>query len=206
MIREYVWLSKLEISNKLKFKLIQQFNGIENLYNSSLDDLIYLGLSDKLICKILDKKIRETVKQDMEYMYKNNIDIIWYGNKFYPKKLENIPDKPVCFYIRGDKKILDINSIGIVGSRKAIKSSLEFTKEISKRLSLDGINIVSGLARGVDKFAHLGCLYKESNGKTIAVLGNGIESENVYPYENKKVYEKILETGRCNNFRISFKY
>ena len=47
------------------------------------------------------------------------------------------------------------------------------------------------MARGIDKYAHLGCL--EEKGKTIAVLGNGIDNENIYPYENKKVYERILE-------------
>ncbi len=55
----------------------------------------------------------------------------------------------------------------------------------------NGINIVSGLARGVDTFSHIGCL--NANGKTIAVVGNGLD--NIYPYENKKVVEDILNKG-----------
>ena len=193
MKEEYVWISKLEISNKLKFMLIKKFNGVENLYNSSLDDLIDLNLKDNLIFKILNKKTKLEAKRDLEYMQKNNIDIIWYENKLYPKKLKNILDPPVCFYIKGNKEILNKDSVGIVGSRSAFKSSLEFSREISKRFSENGINVVSGLARGVDKFAHLGSLDSNSKGKTIAILGNGIESENIYPLENKKIYEKILE-------------
>lgn len=193
MKEEYVWISKLEISNKLKFMLIKKFNGVENLYNSSLDDLIDLNLKDNLIFKILNKKTKLEAKRDLEYMQKNNIDIIWYENKLYPKKLKNILDPPVCFYIKGNKEILNKDSVGIVGSRTAFKSSLEFSREISKRFSENGINVVSGLARGVDKFAHLGSLNSNSKGKTIAILGNGIESENIYPLENKKIYEKILE-------------
>ena len=193
MKEKYVWISKLEISNKLKFMLIKKFNGVENLYNSSLDDLIDLNLKDNLIFKILNKKTKLEAKRDLEYMQKNNIDIIWYENKLYPKKLKNILDPPVCFYIKGNKEILNKDSVGIVGSRAAFKSSLEFSREISKRFSENGINVVSGLARGVDKFAHLGSLDSNSKGKTIAILGNGIESENIYPLENKKIYEKILE-------------
>ena len=68
-------------------------------------------------------------------------------------------------------------------------------KKFPKEYHQNGINIISGLARGIDKFAHLGCLENIDKGKTIAVLGNSIESENIYPYENKRVYERILETG-----------
>lgn len=205
MEEEYVWISRLEISNKLKFRLIKKFNGIKNLYNSSLDDLVDVGLSDNLIYKILSKVKKQEAKNDLEYMNKNNIKIIWYENKLYPKNLKTIPDPPLCFYIRGNISILDSESIGIVGSRRALGSSLDFTKEISKRLSLKGINIVSGLARGVDKYAHLGSLETNGKGKTVAVLGNGIEDENIYPYENKRVFERILETGRSNNLRVSTK-
>ena len=53
---EYVWLSRLEISNNQKINLIKKFKGIKNLYNSSLDDLVYFGVKDNIIYKILDKK------------------------------------------------------------------------------------------------------------------------------------------------------
>lgn len=134
--QEYIWLSNLQISNKNKFKLVEKFGGISNLYNSSLDDLASLGLSDSLIFRILNKNIKEKAKRDFDYMSKNKIDIIWFGNKFYPKKLENISDKPICFYIKGAKNILNNKSVGIVGSRKAYESSMSFTKELSKKLSL----------------------------------------------------------------------
>ena len=94
-------------------------------------------------------------KAEKVYEYKTE-------NKLYPKKLKNILDPPVCFYIKGNKEILNKDSVGIVGSRTAFKSSLEFSREISKRFSENGINVVSGLARGVDKFAHLGSLDSNS--------------------------------------------
>ena len=81
---------------------------------------------------------------------------------------------------------------GIVGSRNALKESLEFTKKISYEISKRGINIISGLARGIDKYAHLGCLESNSS-KTIAVLGTGIDDNSFYPVENKRVFERIIE-------------
>ena len=135
MIEKYVWLSNLKISNQTKFKLLKKFKGIDNLYNSSLDDLVDINLNDNLIFKILDKETRNKAQRDFEYMQKNGIDIIWYKNKYYPEKLSYIKDKPICFYIKGNKKILNDESVGIVGSRNAFKSSLDFTKEISKIIS-----------------------------------------------------------------------
>ena len=135
MIEKYVWLSNLKISNQTKFKLLKKFKGIDNLYNSSLDDLVGANLNDNLIFKILNKETKIKAKKDINYMNKHNIDIVYYNDKYYPEKLKNINDKPVCFYIKGNKNILDKESVGIVGSRNAFKSSLDFTKEISKRIS-----------------------------------------------------------------------
>ena len=95
----------------MKFRLLKEFGGIENLYNCSLDDLVYLNLNDNLISKILNVKLRLETKKDLEYMNKNNIDIIEYGSEFYPEKLKFINDKPVSIFIRGNKNILNNKSV-----------------------------------------------------------------------------------------------
>lgn len=83
---------------------------------------------------------------------------------------------------------------GIVGCRMASNSGKTIARMIAKLLANRNINIVSGLAIGIDKYAHLGALESEI-GKTIAVLGCGVADEDVYPYQNKRVFERILETG-----------
>lgn len=81
---------------------------------------------------------------------------------------------------------------GIVGSRYATLYGKQIARKIAKEISDRNVNVVSGLAIGIDKYAHLGAL--ESNiGNTIAVLGTGISNNEIYPYENKKVFERILE-------------
>lgn len=195
MKKELVWLSKLKISNMVKAKIIKDLGGLDNFYNCSLDDLVYLNLNDNLINKILNSNLKKSAEKDLEYMYKNNIDIIGEKDVYYPNNLKLINDRPLVLYIRGDKKVLSNNAIGIVGSRNAYRESLNFAKEISKKFSARNINIISGLARGIDKYAHLGCLDNLNGGKTIAVLGSGIDDKSFYPLENRRVFERIIVEG-----------
>ena len=83
-------------------------------------------------------------------------------------KLLNIYDPPKKLYVIGDEKILNDFSIAVVGARKCTKYGEEITKAISYNLSKYNVNIVSGLAKGIDTFAHTGTII--GKGKTIAVL------------------------------------
>lgn len=167
---EYIWLSKIDISNKNKRLLINKFGGIKRLFKSSLDDFAYFEINDNIAYKILNKKTKEEALIDFEYMKKNNIDIITLEDEDYPEKFKNIKDSPICFYIKGNRKILNNKAVGIVGSRIALNESLEVSKILANYLSSKGFNIISGLAKGIDKYAHLGALEKKCRGKTIGVL------------------------------------
>ena len=81
---------------------------MENLYNCSLDDLVYFDVKDNYISEILNKSLRNNLEKEYEFMVKNNIDVIGINDVFYPMKFKNIDDKPVAFYIRGNKNILDM--------------------------------------------------------------------------------------------------
>ena len=85
---------------------------------------------------------------------------------------------------------------GIVGCRLATNEGKIIARTIARELADRNINIISGLAIGIDKYAHLGALDSDI-GKTIAVLGCGLGDDEVYPYQNKKVFERILEKGGC---------
>ena len=83
---------------------------------------------------------------------------------------------------------------GIVGCRMASHNGESIARILGKELANRNIHIVSGLALGIDKYAHLGAL-DSTIGKTIAVLGSGIADEDIYPFENYRVFERILESG-----------
>ena len=124
-------------------------------------------------------------------MEKNNIDIISIQDKDYPSLLKEIYDPPICLYIRGNKKILNNESIAIIGCRDASDYGLNVANEFAYNLSKQNINIISGLARGIDSEAHLGAV--RANQKTIAVLGNGLDI--IYPKENINLVQNILNSG-----------
>jgi DNA processing protein len=106
-----------------------------------------------------------------------------------PKLLQNIPDPPANLFIKGN--LNDDFKIAVVGTRKATDEGRSIAKRVAYDLASSGITVVSGLAMGIDTASHEGCL--EARGKTIAVLGTGIN--NVYPRQNTSLAEKILENN-----------
>ena len=96
-------------------------------------------------------------------MKENNIDIIHIYEENYPQILKEIYDPPISLYIKGNKKILNNKNIGIVGCRECTDYGKKSAKYFAYNLARENINIISGLAKGIDSYAHLGCLsaYKE---------------------------------------------
>lgn len=123
------------------------------------------------------------------------IEEIYINSKDYPKQLKEIYDAPLKLYVLGNKTILKQKGIAIVGARKATEYGRKVAIKISKEISYYGINIISGLAHGIDTYAHMGSILADSAGKTIAVLGSGIDE--IYPKQNIKLAKQILETGGC---------
>lgn len=135
------------------------------------------------------------------------IEEILIDSKEYPEKLKKIYDPPLKLYILGNKELLQQKGVAIVGARKATQYGRKLAYRISKELTENGINIISGLAIGIDTCAHLGAIQAQSNsqsamrqkisniGKTIAVLGSGINS--IYPKENIELARKIIKSGGC---------
>ena len=115
--------------------------------------------------------------------------IIYQADENYPKMLGKIYAPPTKLYLLGNEKILNNTSIAMVGCRKSSKYGEKVAFQLAYELAKRGIVIVSGLARGIDSYSHLGAI--KAKGKTIAVLGSGFN--NIYPKENKKLCEDILK-------------
>lgn len=123
------------------------------------------------------------------------IEEISIKNNKYPIQLRNIYDPPTKLYVLGNKDILNERSIAIVGSRNATKYGKSIAAKMAKELTDAGINIISGLALGIDTCAHLGSLQSEIGGKTIAILGNGLDM--IYPAQNRDLARQIIKKGGC---------
>lgn len=112
-------------------------------------------------------------------------------DKEYPEKLKNIENPPKQIYVLGNSSILNHFSISIVGCRLCSEYGKMMAQSIAYNLSKYNINIVSGLALGIDTNAHKGCLMNK--GKTIAVLAHGLDM--IYPTQNTDLANKIIESG-----------
>ena len=117
--------------------------------------------------------------------------IITIEDKNYPEQLKIISKPPKKIYALGDEKILQEKSIAIIGSRNCTPYGELEAFKFSEELTKQGLVITSGMAVGIDSYAHKGCI--SQNGKTIAVLGSGFN--HLYPKENTELFKRILDTG-----------
>ena len=109
----------------------------------------------------------------------------------YPKILKNIKNPPKQLYLEGNIKLLDTYGIAIIGSRKCSENGSKMAKKFAQELVSQNITIISGMANGIDTYAHMGAL--KNRGNTIAVLGCGFN--NIYPQENEKLYKQIINSN-----------
>ena len=110
-------------------------------------------------------------------------------DKKYPNQLKEIKNPPNKIFLVGNEKILQSDGIAVIGSRCNTEYGEKYATKFSKELAKQGLTIISGMAVGIDGFAHKGAL--SVGGKTIAVLGSGFN--NIYPEENKELFKQIIE-------------
>ena len=133
-------------------------------------------------------------------MSDEKIKIIKKSSQEYPKILREISNAPKQLYVRGELPKNHEMNFAVVGTRAASEYGKTLAFKIAKELSELGFNIVSGLALGIDTQAHLGALAGGGHangraGKTIAVLGSGIDDTSIFPKENLTLVKKIIDSG-----------
>lgn len=190
-----LWLNNIEgIGLKtIKSLLAYYNNSILDIYNQSFENL------EKIIGKNKAEKISNShninnIEKKVNQYMERNINILFPGHPDYPEKLLNIYDYPEILYVRGkinDNISRHDKNISIIGARNPDVYGKEMATYFARELSNYGINIISGLARGIDSCSHIGAL--EKNGYTIAVLGCGINV--TYPRENVELFTEIEKSG-----------
>lgn len=123
-------------------------------------------------------------------MLQVSIKIINKYSSNYPKQLNKLLKAPLILYIRGQLKKFE-SSVVIVGSRRCTEYGKNVTVELAEALSLKKIHIISGMAKGIDSYAHT--IPINNNNYTIAVLGTGVDK--CYPKEHSTLMNKIIEKG-----------
>jgi DNA processing protein len=191
-LKYWIWLNSIPKVGAVKCKqLLNHFGQPENVWEASHAELKRLPfLSAQTADLIKDPRYKEEAILKLKTVNDLNINIITINDGLYPYYLKNIHDPPIILYVRG-KMYNEEKCVAVVGSRKATSYGLKMAETISYELAKLGITVVSGMARGIDTYAHNGAL--RACGRTVAVLGCGLDI--VYPSENKELMDKIIETG-----------
>ncbi|MEZ5347063.1 MAG: DNA-processing protein DprA [Pyrinomonadaceae bacterium] len=173
-------------------QLLEKFGSAENVFHALRSELESLRLKPGSIQSILKKEFHEKSEAEFERVKKLGGDILVLDDGSYPHLLREISDPPITLYVRGNwRECFEAPSIAIVGSRRCSTYGKNSAEMLGRDLAENGVCIVSGFARGIDSSAHKGAV--AAKGRTIAVFGTGIDG--IYPKENKKLAEDILDTG-----------
>jgi len=161
-------------------KLVAHFGSVEAVFNEPYRNLVKIpGIGPGLAGYISDRSYLEAAEKEAEYVEKNNLQTFFYMDANYPFRLRQCDDSPVMFFFKGNCNLDSPKIISIVGTRNATSKGREICEHIVKGLASDhpDLIIVSGLAYGVDIWAHKAAL--ANNIMTIGVLAHGFKT--IYP-------------------------
>ncbi|WP_243545874.1 DNA-processing protein DprA [Pseudodesulfovibrio tunisiensis] len=137
------------------------------------------------------EKWRQAAEDEFFLAKRRNFNVLTWFDPAYPEPLKQISDPPVCLYYDGDLSLLRNPGVAVVGARACTEAGLSVTLHICSELAAAGITVVSGMALGIDRQAHVGGL--SGVGSSIAVMGTGLDV--LYPMKNKDLRERLGRKG-----------
>ncbi len=188
------WLNKIPFLGPVSInKMRCHAGGFSAIYNIEGTEWIRQGiLKEKELATFNEaKKCYTKAVSEYHSLKDQGIKFITILDPSYPKRLLELPDSPVGLFVKGEPPKDSMPSIAIIGSRNATQYGLEVARCFGKELAREGIQIISGLAAGIDGAGHKGAL--EGGGSTYGILGCGINI--CYPKENFYLYDQIIEKG-----------
>ncbi|MDD5561056.1 MAG: DNA-processing protein DprA [Candidatus Omnitrophica bacterium] len=170
-------------------RLLGYFNKPQDIFKASrksLEGAVGAKISERIVA--FDTR---NLDNDLGQAKKAGVEIVTLFDAGYPQSLKQIPGLPIVLYVSGRITEADNLSLGIVGSRRASFYGLSSAERFAAELASNNLTVVSGMARGVDTYAHRGAL--KVRGRTIAVMGSGFN--HIYPPENRGLAAEIAESG-----------
>jgi DNA processing protein len=180
------------VGNLLFRRLLERFGSPEAVFNADDAELLSIkGVTTRLIAAIRQRRDTDMIDRELEAVRQKGFTIVTQTDRRYPPLLRQIPDPPPFLYVYGLLPPATGLNIAVVGSRNATAYGIAATRQLCMDLARQQVNIVSGMARGVDTAAHAGAI--AAGGVTVSVLGTGLNR--IYPRENAKLFHEIAENG-----------
>ncbi len=172
--------------------LLERFGSAEEIYRLEKKQLLRIPyLREETADKLIESKKETEIEASWEQLLKKDIRLVTIEEKEYPNRLRTLPDAPYGLFIRGELPKEESKSAAIVGARLCSEYGREIAGMLGETLAKAEVEIVSGMAKGIDSAGHYGAL--RGAGNTYAVLGCGTDI--CYPAGNERLYEKILKDG-----------
>jgi DNA processing protein len=171
--------------------LTNKLDNLKEMWYLKKRQLKKLGLTEAKIKKFRDAKENFDAQKIADQLKKENINYLTLYNEKYPTRLRKIYDPPPVIFYKGSLNF-QLPAVAVIGSRNSTVYGRKIAGRTAQKLAAKGVNIISGLASGIDSTAHQGALAADS-GITTAVLGNGFNY--LYPSQNRLLSQKIIERG-----------
>jgi DNA processing protein len=178
-----------EWPNRIK-KILEKFSNLPDAFQSPREELLSIGLDEDEAEELSSSEIFDRAQKEIDRARKKGYSLLTLEDVEYPAYLREIFDPPGVLYCAGCPEALQSPAVAIVGTRKPSPYGRAVAEKLAEDLASRGVVIMSGLALGIDSIAHWGAL---KSGRTVAVLGSGLD--NIYPRQNRKLFQKIAENG-----------
>lgn len=172
-------------------RLQAHFGSMAAAWKASGSELIAAGLELELADRVLTARSKWDPAAELDACRRLGLRVITWADPDYPERLRVIDYPPAVLFVRGNLLSAQAWAVAMVGTRRPTYYGRQVARALSRDLAACGVTVVSGLAVGIDTEAHLGAL--EAGGWTVAVLGSGLDQ--VYPWENRQLAERIAESG-----------
>lgn len=149
------------------------------------------GIGEHTAKCVLDKEALLTAERECRFIEQHQIQPLFYLDPDYPTRLSHLPDAPIVLYYRGTADLQHARMVAIVGTRRPSPQGIKACNDLVDSLKPYGVQIISGLAYGIDICAHRRCL--EAGIPTIGVLGHGLGR--IYPAQHRQVAENMCREG-----------
>jgi len=175
-------------------KLIAYCGGAEAVFKEKKKNLLHIsGIGERTVDSIVKQDVLSRAERELLFVEKNNIKVLYYLNPDYPKRLQHCYDSPIIIYSKGVSDLNVEKIVGVVGTRNISEYGKMLTEKLVSQLASDNVLVVSGLAYGVDTYAHNAAL--KNNLVTAAVLAHGFQT--IYPAANLGLAKRIVDSGGC---------
>jgi DNA processing protein len=172
--------------------LLDHFGDLAIAWQAEVNELREAGLDRRALESLLNTRKTLDLDQEVDRVRQANARILTWDDADYPPLLKHLPDAPPVLYLKGQMTTTDQEwTVALVGTRRASAYGRQVAETLATDLVRNGITVVSGLARGIDAFAHEAAL--KAGGRTLGVLACGIDQ--VYPPEHARLAARMLEQG-----------